>query len=612
MENIDYQIFDAVEASIYWKDLDGRYLGCNKYMENVVGLSANEIIGQTDYFLSWRNEANKLREVDQLVTSNCKRYKFEETVIDGSGNKKIFLSSKSPLLNNANQVIGVIGVSVDITDTKKFRLEFEKTEKALDEYVKIKKRFLQNINHEARIPLNSVVSLIESLAHDWNKYEDRQKKEAIDLVYKESQRLARFVLNTFDMSSFTKGETLPNFGNYNLSALVRDTVLNYQSTLSDPKIKIKINKFDEYNLVFDQELVTKVIKNLLMNATQYSPGKQKITVDLLKSHLKDGTVSAIHCIITDEGIGVPEAEIQSIFDPFTESSKTASKACGVGLGLSICKEIIELHSGEIWVENNHLKSGATFNFRIPTTLFAFPKLESENQLVQEDNFDENNVIYQDLDSIYLDNIKKPFALVAISPFNSYFSSEKILAICEWVNNHYEDFGIFFPDKISKYNLEAIGYDESKIHQKVIKQDNHTLNRINTALSAFSERHPDKMQIPIYTISFLKTNLVYQDLYKHYLDMFYSNKDFRIACQSMVQTFLENKITSVNASDFQSGIATYIASQYLLFELPAMMNMADIIKVKSCDYVYHDMSSFLKQLSADKTIMPKNQRFLVLK
>ena len=95
-------------------------------------------------------------------------------------------------------------------------------------------------------------------------------------------------------------------------------------------------------------------------------------------------------------------------------------------------------------------------------------------------------------------------------------------------------------------------------------------------------------------------------------MFYSNKDFRIACQSMVQTFLENKITSVNASDFQSGIATYIASQYLLFELPAMMNMADIIKVKSCDYVYHDMSSFLKQLSADKTIMPKNQRFLVLK
>ena len=609
MKNIDYQILDAVEASIYWKDLEGRYLGCNKYMEVLVGLPREEIIGQTDYFLSWKNEAGKLREVDQLVINDCKRYEFEEIVASANVIQKTFLSSKSPLFNNLNEVIGVIGVSVDVTNNKKFKLEFEKTEQALDEYLKIKKRFLQNISHEARIPLNSVVSIIESLFLDWDKYNDKEKKENIDLVYKESQRLSQFILNTFDMSNFVKGEIQPNFGNHNLSELIRDVVSKHQSSFKTNKIKI--NKFDEYILVFDRKLITKVIENLLMNAMQYSPNKKSITIDLHKSHLKDGAVPAIHCCITDEGIGIPEAELQSIFDSFTESSRTASKACGVGLGLSICKEIIELHSGEIWAENNRLRSGATFNFCIPTTLFAFSNFQHEPE--QENNSMKSNIIYKDLSTIYPQTEeKKTFALVAISPFNSYFSTDKILEILEWVNNYYEDFAVFFPDKISKYNLDAMGYDESKIHQKVTKQDNHTINRINTALNSFYEKHPDRGKIPIYTISMLKENPLYQDLYKNYLNMFYNNKDFRTSCQSMVRSFLINKKNSIEADEFRGATAVYTASQYLLFELPVMINMADIIKVKSCDYVYHDMSLFLKQLSADEVIMPANQGFLVLK
>lgn len=205
-------------------------------------------------------------------------------------------------------------------------------------------------------------------------------------------------------------------------------------------------------------------------------------------------------------------------------------------------------------------------------------------------------------------------MVAVSPFNSYFSSEKIFQICEWVNNYYEDFAIFFPDKISKYNLDAIGYDESKIHQKVNKQDNHTRNRINKALEMFYEKYPNKAKIPIYTISILKENNLYQSMYQNYLTMFYNNKDFRTSCQEMVQSYINNNFRKISTeiNEFINSTATYIASQYLLFELPAMINMADIIKVKSCDYVYHDMSLFLKQLSADETIMSTNQGFLVLK
>lgn len=407
MKNIDYQILDAVEASIYWKDLEGRYLGCNKYMENIVGLSRDEIIGQTDYFLSWKNEANKLREVDQLVITDCKKYEFEE-IVKTANSTQTFLSSKSPLFNNNNEIIGIIGVSVDVTNNKKFKLEFEKTEQALDEYLKIKKRFLQNISHEARIPLNSVITIIESLYLDWDRYNDKEKKENIDLVYKESQRLSQFILNTFDMSNFIKGEIQPNFGKHNLSKLIKEVVLKHQPSLQNQQIKIRLNKFEEHNLVFDYKLITKVIENLLMNAMQYSPNKKRITIDLHKSHLKNGSVPAVHCCITDEGIGIPETELQSIFDSFTESSKTASKACGVGLGLSICREIIELHSGEIWAENNHLSSGSTFNFCIPTTLFAFSN--SQIRPKEEMNVVKSNIIYRDLTKIYSELKKKTFCI----------------------------------------------------------------------------------------------------------------------------------------------------------------------------------------------------------
>lgn len=615
LDSIDYQVLDAVDASIYWKDLEGRYIGCNKYMENMVGLTREQIIGQTDYFLSWKNEANKLREVDLLVTHNQKRYEFEEIVKTTNGTQ-IFLSSKGPLFDSNGKVIGIIGVSVDITNNKKFKLEFAKTEQALNEYLQIKKRFLQNVSHEARIPLNSVVSLIESLFLDWDKFSDKEKKENIDAVYKESQRLSEFILNTFDMSKFVKGDLQPNFGKHNLSELVRNLVKKHQASSENSRTNIQINNFDDYNLVFDQELITKVINNLLMNAIQYSPNKKNITIDLHKSHLKNSEVPAIHFCITDEGVGIPEAELQSIFHPFSESTRTASKAHGVGLGLSICKEIIDLHSGEIWAENNHLNSGATFNFCIPTTLFAFSRenivKEPDNSI--EENEPESNITYRKLNNVYNKEKKRPFAIVAISPFNSYFSAEKISEIFDWTNEYYEDFDIFFPDEISKYNLEAQGYDLAKVHQKVIKQDKYMMNRINTCLDKFYEKNPHKKNIAIHTITNLKENQLYKDLYQNYLSMFYNNREFRTSCQNVVESYLESNFQrrEIVISDFEKDIAVYTASQYLLLELPVMINMADIIKVKSCDYVYHDITLFLKQLSADEVIMPQNQGFLVLK
>ncbi|HJK87198.1 MAG TPA: tRNA-dependent cyclodipeptide synthase [Candidatus Megaira endosymbiont of Nemacystus decipiens] len=612
LTNIDYQILDAIEASIYWKDLNGRYLGANKYMLRMSGMTREKLIGSTDYLLPWKNEANKLQEVDKLVIDTQKRYEFEEMITIINGMKKFFLSSKSPLFDTKNNVIGVIGVSVDITHNKKFENEFAKTEKSLNEYSSIKTRFLKNISHEARIPMGSVMSISESLHSNWDKFDDKLKKENIDLIFKESKRLSQFILNTFDMSNFVKGEVQPSFSKNNLSQLVKKIVEKYKGSFCEEKVSLTVADSEDYTLAFDKKLITQVIENLLMNAVQYSPKKKKITITLHKSHLKDGAIPAVHCCITDEGIGIPEAELQSIFDPFTESSATASKAYGVGLGLSICKEIIELHSGKIWAENNSLKKGATFNFCIPTTLFAFSS-GCHNDL-EEQSSDPDNISYRRLTKFYPEDKKKSFGLVAVSPFNSYFSSEKILEICEWTKNYYDDFAIFFPDKISKYNLEALGYEDSKIHQKIRKQDGHAMNRINKALSMFYEKNKNKSEIQIYAISTLKENSHYQSLYQNCLKLFYNNKEFRECCTDTAKSYLMNHFNknNITKNSFEESLAVHSAVQYFLFELPVMTSMNDILGIESCDYIYHNISDSIKQIANNKNVMSKNQGFLVLK
>lgn len=113
-------ILDVISVSIYWKDKVGKYLGCNKYMLDMVGLERGDVIGKTDKELVWSGIADKLQQIDSFVVSNNIRYEVEETpeLADISG-RRIYLSTKVPLKDTYGNSIGVIGVSVDITERER-------------------------------------------------------------------------------------------------------------------------------------------------------------------------------------------------------------------------------------------------------------------------------------------------------------------------------------------------------------------------------------------------------------------------------------------------------------------------------------------------------------
>lgn len=368
--NINYQLLDSINASIYWKDTEGTYLGCNKYMLSIAGLSTrDELIGKTDYQLPWRKQANKIQDTDSLVIENNKTYELEESPEVENGVVRTFLSSKTPFRNNRDKVIGVIGVSIDITEKKKIEALLKSTEDLLIESSTLRERFLKNIDHETRNPLQALVCSAEVLEDSWDKLSDKQRYEAIKLISTSSRRLEKMVTKTFDLSNLLKGKVSLNLKKANLTKLIDKTITSLNNgslKQKKPQITFKCGSKD-YFLVFDEEKIYQVLDNLLENAIKWTSSDKKIMVELHEAYFPNSFIKGIQCRIKDEGIKIPDNQLEFIFEPFTESSNTASPACGVGLGLPLCREIIKLHMGEIWAENN-IQEGSTFNFIIPFNL----------------------------------------------------------------------------------------------------------------------------------------------------------------------------------------------------------------------------------------------------
>ncbi len=138
----------------------------------------------------------------------------------------------------------------------------------------------------------------------------------------------------------------------------------------DPLIEAKSLKVDarldekDTAAVFDRNLMIQVLVNLLSNAIKFSSEGSLIAVELSKASLPGGQ-AGLRCRVIDEGPGIPEGELEAVFDKFIQSSKTKTGAGGTGLGLAICRQIVEAHGGTIWAENGDPK-GAILTFVIPT------------------------------------------------------------------------------------------------------------------------------------------------------------------------------------------------------------------------------------------------------
>ena len=237
-----------------------------------------------------------------------------------------------------------------------------------------KSQFLANMSHELRTPLHAILAFSElgkkkALKNDFSK-----TLMQFQQISKSSWRLTGLLDDLLDLAKLEARKTKAKYRKHSLSRLLKDSLSETEPLCVKKNIQIlKPESQAIFDGEFDPALIRQVITNLLSNAIKFSHEGGAIDIQLEKhtEMLYGSKQDVLHFTIKDQGVGIPENELETVFDKFIQSSKTSSNAGGTGLGLSICHEIIELHHGKIWAEipaeNHETPSGATFHFIIPVS-----------------------------------------------------------------------------------------------------------------------------------------------------------------------------------------------------------------------------------------------------
>ncbi|MBN8828071.1 MAG: sensor histidine kinase [Sphingobacteriia bacterium] len=273
-------------------------------------------------------------------------------------------------LNKANISLGEVKQVLE--DTNK---NLEERTSELQEALEAKNEFLNNVSHEIRTPIQGFSNISESLVEKWNLLSEEKRYKAAKEVANNAQRLKEFICNLLDLSKHKSGKIVYNKEITDVKPLINEVVDECKSLhLQGKDIKFVLNFSNNIPTVYiDTQFIKQVIRNLAINALKFTE-KGTIIINLSSSQ------NVVLFSITDNGIGVPEDELENIFEPFYQSSRTRTKAGDTGLGLSISRKIIEEHNGKIWAKNNN-ESGATFYFSLPIVRakYSYEKNDIDNK-----------------------------------------------------------------------------------------------------------------------------------------------------------------------------------------------------------------------------------------
>ncbi len=232
---------------------------------------------------------------------------------------------------------------------------------------KAKSEFLMNMSHELRTPLNGILAVAELLT----SYELEEELDSfIQVIIGSSNSLSDTIDRTLDFSKFHDGNLVLESDPFQLDALLNSklkTSFYHKGETTDLQLDFEVISEGTPNaLVGDPERLKQVINYILENATKFNENKPTALIGITASEISN-TSAQLEFSIKDNGIGIPATEFETIFEPFSQHDTSSTRLYeGVGMGLAVCKQIVELMGGRIWVESEP-GAGSTFYF---TAVFA--------------------------------------------------------------------------------------------------------------------------------------------------------------------------------------------------------------------------------------------------
>ncbi len=329
-------------------------IGCNPAFERLSGYSVAELRGQNCYeilqFSATRGDAQcgllcPVR-LGTFVNKPEEDRRSEVVLTTKDGEKRDVELTYSVILSDDRRILGGILGARDITARK--------------EAEELQSTFLSVISHELQTPIAIIKGYAGLYADKTTQIDAESMREKMQIIEEESDRLSKLVDNLLYVSRLQAGGVELNRQPVDLEHLVRRVAQKMRDVSQTHTLNVVFNDTDLPSVVADYDKIEQVVVNLVENAIKYSPAGGPITLSV-EHNSREVVVS-----VSDTGIGIPDNERQRIFDRFSRlDSRYVRERKGAGLGLYICKAIVEAHGGRIWVETAGKEGGSRFSFTLP-------------------------------------------------------------------------------------------------------------------------------------------------------------------------------------------------------------------------------------------------------
>lgn len=342
-------ILDNMTDGVLRTDAEGRILAFNPAAEKMTGYPASQVVGHkcAGLFKGQDRAGCSLCgtqcPVDQILrsTDEAKPIEVKESIARLDGSRIPIIHCAAPVLDQNNRVIGTVSVIRDVSQE--------------EELLRLKSEFITLVSHQLRAPL-ATMSITTGLLID-SDLDESTKKEMLQSLDGHCQSLSQLVNHFLESARLVKGHFGLNLEPLALVLLIDEAVGAVRSQYNTHDIQIRVAPTLPF-VLGDRNSVMVVIQNLLRNALKYSPSGS--TINFSAEEDGEGVVVSV----TDQGVGIPSDQLESIFRPFHRSLNDANHAVpGFGLGLHIAKMLVEAQGGKIWAESMP-RRGACFRFTL--------------------------------------------------------------------------------------------------------------------------------------------------------------------------------------------------------------------------------------------------------
>lgn len=357
---------DQLSDMFYYKDRDSHFLGGNVAWSRYHGAESPELlIGKSDRdskILSSRDK-EKLFQEEQEMMASASNIRIRECHLQPSGKYLYCESIKTSLCDTQGNVVGLVGISRDITAQVEAEIALKKAQEEAVKLAQVKSSFLAVMSHEIRTPMNGVIGCASLLGETQLNEEQQQ---LLHTIQSSGESLLVIINDILDFSKIDAGKMEFDNAPFDLRNLIEECLELFSKQVNEKGLEINylLSPDLPLNLIGDASRIRQVINNLLGNAIKFTE-KGEVFVEVTPIEIdKENSQCDFMVAIKDTGIGIAKENQTQLFNAFSQADNSITRRYGgTGLGLAISKKIAEQMGGRLWFESE-LHTGSTFYFSL--------------------------------------------------------------------------------------------------------------------------------------------------------------------------------------------------------------------------------------------------------